>query len=69
MIVLLECLKRREYWAEQFIEGLEACEQSTLAAEMRAEYRALTTLNSTGKLNIIYPDLGVGVFRKFLHLV
>lgn len=69
MIVLLECLKRREYWAEQFIEGLEACEQSKLAAEMRAEYSALTALNSTGKSNIIYPDLGVGVHRKCLHLV
>lgn len=65
MNVLLECLKRRENWAEQFIEGLEACEQSTLAAEMRAEYRALTGLNS--KSNIIYPDLGVGVDRNTVY--
>uniref|UniRef100_A0A3Q3B0W9 Mitochondrial antiviral-signaling protein-like n=1 Tax=Kryptolebias marmoratus TaxID=37003 RepID=A0A3Q3B0W9_KRYMA len=47
MMVLLDCLKRRENWAEQFIEGLEACEQSALAAEMRAEYRALKGVNNS----------------------
>ncbi|XP_049452082.1 mitochondrial antiviral-signaling protein [Epinephelus fuscoguttatus] len=39
--MLLDCLKRRENWPEQFIEALEACEQWTLAAEMRAKYNAL----------------------------
>lgn len=41
MVLLLSCLKRRESWPEQFIEALEACEQMTLAAEIRAEYNAL----------------------------
>ncbi|XP_037552887.1 mitochondrial antiviral-signaling protein isoform X2 [Nematolebias whitei] len=61
MIVLLECLKRRENWAEQFIEGLEACEQSTLAAEMRAEYRALTGRNSTDSGPVPSPTTVVRV--------
>ncbi|KAL7379705.1 hypothetical protein ABVT39_004369 [Epinephelus coioides] len=38
---LLDCLKRRENWPEQFIEALDACEQWTLAAEMREKYNAL----------------------------
>ncbi|CAB1457578.1 unnamed protein product [Pleuronectes platessa] len=41
MVLLLDCLKRRENWPEQFIEALEACEQTTIAAEIRAEYDAL----------------------------
>ncbi|CAG5866845.1 unnamed protein product [Menidia menidia] len=41
MVLLLDCLKRRENWPEQFIEALEACEQTTLAAQIRAEYNAL----------------------------
>ncbi|XP_042356221.1 LOW QUALITY PROTEIN: mitochondrial antiviral-signaling protein-like [Plectropomus leopardus] len=41
VVALLDCLKRRENWPEQFIEALDACEQPTLAAEIRAEYDAL----------------------------
>ncbi|XP_062253496.1 mitochondrial antiviral-signaling protein [Platichthys flesus] len=41
MVLLLDCLRRRENWPEQFIEALEACEQTTIAAEIRAEYDAL----------------------------
>ncbi|XP_049918095.1 polycystic kidney disease protein 1-like 3 [Epinephelus moara] len=41
VVMLLDCLKRRENWPEQFIEALEACEQCTLAAEMRAKYNTL----------------------------
>ncbi|XP_056249017.1 mitochondrial antiviral-signaling protein [Seriola aureovittata] len=41
MVLLLECLRRRENWPEQFIEALEACEQPTIADEVRAEYNAL----------------------------
>uniref|UniRef100_A0A3B3ZSH3 Caspase recruitment domain-containing protein n=1 Tax=Periophthalmus magnuspinnatus TaxID=409849 RepID=A0A3B3ZSH3_9GOBI len=46
MVRLLDCLKRRENWPEQFIAALEACEHRTLAAEIRAEYDALRGINS-----------------------
>uniref|UniRef100_A0A8C9YLZ6 Mitochondrial antiviral-signaling protein n=1 Tax=Sander lucioperca TaxID=283035 RepID=A0A8C9YLZ6_SANLU len=46
MVVLLDCLKRRENWPEQFIQALEACEHRTLAAEIRAEYNALRVNNT-----------------------
>ncbi|XP_034714152.1 mitochondrial antiviral-signaling protein-like [Etheostoma cragini] len=46
MVVLLDCLKRRGNWPEEFIEALEACEHPTLAAEIRAEYNALRGINS-----------------------
>ncbi|KAM4542726.1 mitochondrial antiviral-signaling protein [Odontesthes bonariensis] len=47
MVLLLDCLKRRENWPEQFIEALEACEQRTLAAEIRAAYNALKGVNNS----------------------
>ncbi|CAI5696973.1 unnamed protein product [Oreochromis niloticus] len=47
MMLLLDCLKRRENWPEQFIEALEACEQRTIAADIRAEYNALTDVNNS----------------------
>uniref|UniRef100_A0A8C2ZS60 Mitochondrial antiviral-signaling protein n=1 Tax=Cyclopterus lumpus TaxID=8103 RepID=A0A8C2ZS60_CYCLU len=46
MVLLLDCLKRRENWPQQFIDALEACEQTTLAAEIRAEYNMLRGSNS-----------------------
>ncbi|KAM7403662.1 hypothetical protein PAMA_004211 [Pampus argenteus] len=46
MVLLLDCLKRRENWPEQFIEALEACEQTAIAAEIRAEYNALRGINN-----------------------
>lgn len=47
MVLLLDCLKRRENWPEQFIEALEACDHPTLAAEIRAEYNALRGINNS----------------------
>ncbi|KAJ0008661.1 hypothetical protein NQD34_016076 [Periophthalmus magnuspinnatus] len=47
MVRLLDCLKRRENWPEQFIAALEACEHRTLAAEIRAEYDALRGINNS----------------------
>ncbi|XP_028994560.1 mitochondrial antiviral-signaling protein [Betta splendens] len=47
MVLLLDCLKRRENWPEQLIEALEACEHPTLAAEIRAEYNALRGINDS----------------------
>ncbi|XP_069567772.1 mitochondrial antiviral-signaling protein [Brachyistius frenatus] len=47
MTLLLECLKRRENWPDQFIEALEACEHRALAAEVRAEYNALKRGNNS----------------------
>lgn len=41
MQYLLECLRRRENWAEEFIRAMEACEHTTMAAEIRAEYNSL----------------------------
>lgn len=47
MVLLLDCLKRRENWPEQFIAALEACAHTTLAAEIRAEYDALRGINNS----------------------
>ncbi|XP_038135426.1 mitochondrial antiviral-signaling protein [Cyprinodon tularosa] len=44
MVLLLDCLKRRENWPEQFIQALEACEHTTLAAEIRKEYESLQSI-------------------------
>lgn len=41
MRLLLDCLKRRENWPEQFIQALEACEHMVIAAEIREEYNVL----------------------------
>lgn len=41
MVLLLDCLKRRENWPEEFITALEECNHSTIAAEIRNEYNAL----------------------------
>uniref|UniRef100_A0A3P8S6B8 Mitochondrial antiviral-signaling protein n=1 Tax=Amphiprion percula TaxID=161767 RepID=A0A3P8S6B8_AMPPE len=46
MVLLLDCLKRRENWPEQFIEALEACEHPAIAADIRREYNALRGNNS-----------------------
>ena len=46
MVLLLDCLKRRENWPEQFITALEACELREMAAEIRAEYESLKGGNS-----------------------
>lgn len=46
MKVLLNCMKRRESWPEQFIDALEACEHWTMAAEIRAEYNKLRGINN-----------------------
>ncbi|KAJ0062948.1 hypothetical protein NL108_009446 [Boleophthalmus pectinirostris] len=47
MVRLLDCLKRRENWPEQFIAALEACEHQAIAAEIRAEYDALRGINNS----------------------
>ncbi|KAM9341586.1 mitochondrial antiviral-signaling protein [Symphorus nematophorus] len=47
MMLLLDCLKRRENWPEQFIAALEACDHPTLAAEIRAEYDSLRGINNS----------------------
>ncbi|XP_073340527.1 mitochondrial antiviral-signaling protein [Pagrus major] len=47
MVLLLDCLKRRENWPEQFIEALEACGHPTMAAEVRREYDALRGINNS----------------------
>ncbi|KAM9355116.1 mitochondrial antiviral-signaling protein [Pholidichthys leucotaenia] len=46
MDLLLECIKRRENWAQQFIQALDDCEHHTIAAEMKAEFDALTANNN-----------------------
>uniref|UniRef100_A0A3B3BTK2 Mitochondrial antiviral-signaling protein n=1 Tax=Oryzias melastigma TaxID=30732 RepID=A0A3B3BTK2_ORYME len=47
MVLLMECLKRRENWPEQLIQALEACEHTMLASEVRAAYEALTGVNNS----------------------
>ncbi|XP_058472293.1 uncharacterized protein LOC131445323 [Solea solea] len=46
MMLLLDCLKRRENWPEQFIKALEACEHPTIAAEIKAKYDTLRGVNN-----------------------
>ncbi|XP_019745997.1 mitochondrial antiviral-signaling protein [Hippocampus comes] len=41
MVLLLDCLKRRDSWPEHFIRALEKCEHGAIAAEIRAEYDKL----------------------------
>lgn len=41
MVLLLDCLKRRENWPEEFISALEECNHPTVAADIRREYDAL----------------------------
>lgn len=41
MVLLLDCLKRRENWPEEFISALEDCNYGTIAANIRREYDAL----------------------------
>lgn len=40
MVLLLDCLKRRENWPEEFISALEEG-HPTIAADIRREYDAL----------------------------
>uniref|UniRef100_G3NM93 Mitochondrial antiviral-signaling protein n=1 Tax=Gasterosteus aculeatus aculeatus TaxID=481459 RepID=G3NM93_GASAC len=64
MVLLLDCLKRRENWPQQFIDALEACEHTTLAADMRAEYDALRGVSSKS-LNSSSPP--ATVVRAHVH--
>lgn len=41
MVLLLDCLKRRENWPEEFVAALEECNHPTLAADIRRAYQAL----------------------------
>ncbi|XP_077586737.1 mitochondrial antiviral-signaling protein [Stigmatopora nigra] len=41
MVLLLDCLKRRSSWPDHFIQALEKCEHSAIAADVRAEYGKL----------------------------
>jgi len=41
MQLLLDCMRRRERWPEQFITALEACEHSAMAGAVRDEYDRL----------------------------
>ncbi|KAK5917138.1 hypothetical protein CgunFtcFv8_012053 [Champsocephalus gunnari] len=63
MVLLLDCLKRRESWPEQFIKALEACEQPILAAGLRTEY---DTLRGTSNSNPSSPL--TTVVRAHVHL-
>ncbi|KAG7266147.1 hypothetical protein CRUP_016395, partial [Coryphaenoides rupestris] len=44
MPLLLDCLRRRERWPEQFIAALEACEHVAMSATVRDEYDRLRRL-------------------------
>ncbi|KAG7510806.1 hypothetical protein JOB18_032433 [Solea senegalensis] len=46
MMLLLDCMRRRENWPEQFITALEACEHPTIAAEIKAKYDTLRGVNN-----------------------
>lgn len=66
MMLLLDCLKRRENWPEQFIAALEACEHPTIAAEIRAEYEALKG-NSRESANSTPSSPQTTVVRAHVH--
>uniref|UniRef100_A0A3Q3XM01 Mitochondrial antiviral-signaling protein n=1 Tax=Mola mola TaxID=94237 RepID=A0A3Q3XM01_MOLML len=46
MVLLLDCLKRRENWPEEFILALEQCGHQTIADGIRNEYDNLRCINS-----------------------
>lgn len=46
MQTLLDCLRKRQNWPEEFISALEACEHSTMAAEVRAQYDSVRAPNN-----------------------
>lgn len=46
MVLLLDCLKRRENWPEEFISALEQCGHQTIADGIRKEYDSLRCINS-----------------------
>lgn len=50
MVLLLDCLKRRENWPEEFITALEECHHRTIAADIRREYDALKGSKQSGVL-------------------
>lgn len=52
MVLLLDCLKRRENWPEEFITALEECNHSTIAAEIRNEYNALKGSKSDVRVQV-----------------
>lgn len=47
MKLLLNCMKRRDNWPEQFITALEECDYGPIAAEIRAEYDKLRGINNS----------------------
>uniref|UniRef100_A0AAY4ETQ4 Mitochondrial antiviral-signaling protein n=1 Tax=Denticeps clupeoides TaxID=299321 RepID=A0AAY4ETQ4_9TELE len=55
MQLLLDCLRRRERWPEQFIKALEECEQDTLAQLMYESYNTLT--GHTSNVCMFHSDL------------
>uniref|UniRef100_A0A3Q3DD29 Mitochondrial antiviral signaling protein n=1 Tax=Hippocampus comes TaxID=109280 RepID=A0A3Q3DD29_HIPCM len=61
MVLLLDCLKRRDSWPEHFIRALEKCEHGAIAAEIRAEYDKLLGAGSKR------PSFGHILARFFFH--
>uniref|UniRef100_A0A3Q3XH33 Mitochondrial antiviral-signaling protein n=1 Tax=Mola mola TaxID=94237 RepID=A0A3Q3XH33_MOLML len=47
MVLLLDCLKRRENWPEEFILALEQCGHQTIADGIRNEYDNLRCINNS----------------------
>ncbi|KAM9777486.1 mitochondrial antiviral-signaling protein [Neosynchiropus ocellatus] len=41
VVHLLDCLKRRDNWPDEFIQALEKCEHRAIAAEIQTEYNKL----------------------------
>lgn len=67
MVLLLDCLKRRENWPEQFIAALEACDHLTLADEIRREYDALRGDNSKSA-SVCYCAVDSRLFCLFFKI-
>ncbi|XP_061890635.1 mitochondrial antiviral-signaling protein isoform X2 [Entelurus aequoreus] len=61
MVLLLDCLKRRESWPEHFIRALEMCEHTSIAAEVRAEYDTLRGAHTPDDAHLPVPETGAGL--------
>ncbi|XP_061890632.1 mitochondrial antiviral-signaling protein-like isoform X2 [Entelurus aequoreus] len=61
MVLLLDCLKRRESWPEHFIKALEMCEHTRIAAEVRAEYDTLRGAHTPDDAHLPVPETDAGL--------
>ncbi|XP_012682261.2 mitochondrial antiviral-signaling protein [Clupea harengus] len=68
MQMLLDNLKRRENWPEEFIRALEECEHADLAQEMKEEYEKLKpSSNKMPQAAVMSDDTPGSVIQAHVH--